>query len=95
MKKEPEVELPELTRVSSKGQVVIPTKVRKKMRIKTGSVFAISAKKNLVVLKKLDKRMTEEDLRTLKSIEEAWKEIKEGKFRRMPVEDFLKELEKW
>jgi len=95
MKKEIEPELPELTRVSSKGQVVIPTKVRKRMGLKEGSVFAISAKKNIVVLKKLDKTMTEEDLRTLKSIEEAWKEIKEGKFRRMPVEDFLKELKKW
>ena len=93
MKKE--IEIPEITRLSSKGQVVIPTKVRKKMGIKEGSLFAVSEKKNLIVLKKLDKRMTKEDLRTLKSIEEAWKEIAEGKFRKMPVKEFLKELKKW
>ena len=92
MKKE--IEIPELTRVSSKGQIVIPLKIRKKMGIKEGSVLAVSAKKNLLVLKKLDKKLTEEDLRTLKSIEEAWKEIEEGKFKRFAVKEFFKELDR-
>ena len=94
MKKE--IEIPELTKVSSKGQVVIPTNVRKKLGIKEGSVFAMmSPKKNMIVLKKLDNRLLKEDLATLKSVEEAWKDIKRGKFRRMSKEDFLKELNKW
>lgn len=40
-----EIEIPELTRMSSKGQIVIPTSVRKMLKIREGSVFAITAKK--------------------------------------------------
>jgi len=93
MKKD--VELPELTRVSSKGQVVIPRDIRKKFRIKKGSILGISAKKNLIVMKKLDKEMTVDDLKTLKSIEEAWKDIEEGRYKSATPDEFFKELEKW
>ncbi|MCS4542246.1 MAG: AbrB/MazE/SpoVT family DNA-binding domain-containing protein [Euryarchaeota archaeon] len=93
MKKE--IEVPVLTKASSKGQIVIPTEVRKKLGIKEGSVFAVSAKKNLLVLKKLDAKMKPEDLRTLKLIEEAWKDIEKGRYRVATPEKFFKELAKW
>ncbi len=93
MKKE--FEVPELTKISSKGQVVIPTEFRKKLGIKEGSIFAVSTKKNMIVLKKLDAKIDAEDLRTLKLVEEAWKDIEEGRFKKMPIDKFFKELEKW
>jgi AbrB family looped-hinge helix DNA binding protein len=40
-----ELEIPELTKVSSKGQIVIPTDIRRRLGIKKGSVFAVIAKK--------------------------------------------------
>jgi len=51
--------VPELTRISSKGQVVIPSRVRQKLGIEAGSVFAILTprKGNVVVLKKIDKSL--------------------------------------
>ena len=85
----------ELTKISSKGQVVIPLEVRKKMNVNEGEIFLVSAQDNLIVLKKVSNAIEEEDLRTLKEIEEAWKEIGEGKFRKMKSDDFLKEISKW
>jgi len=93
MKKD--IELPELTKVSSKGQVVIPYEIRRKFGIRKGSILGISAKKNMIVMKKLDKEMTAEDLKTLKSIEEAWKDIEEGRYKIATPDEFFKELEKW
>jgi len=93
MKKE--IEVPELTRASSKGQIVIPTNIRKKLGVKEGSVFAITAKKDMVVLKKLDTKLKAEDLRTLKLIEDAWRDIEKGRYKVYSTKEFFKELKKW
>ncbi|MBI2547093.1 MAG: AbrB/MazE/SpoVT family DNA-binding domain-containing protein [Candidatus Aenigmarchaeota archaeon] len=94
MKKE-QFEIPELTRASSKGQIVIPTNVRKKLNIKEGSTFAVTSKKNIIVLKKLDTKIKPEDLRTLKLLEEAWKDIENGRYKSATPDDFFKEMAKW
>jgi AbrB family looped-hinge helix DNA binding protein len=90
-----EVEIPQLTKASSKGQIVIPTNIREKLGVKEGSVFAITAKKDMVVLKKLDTKMKAEDLKTLKLIEEAWEDIEKGRYRIATVDNFFKEMAKW
>lgn len=89
------IEIPELTKASSKGQIVIPTNIRKKLKIKEGSVFAISAKKNILVLKKLETGMKPEDLKTLKLLEEAWEDIEKGRYKVYSKEAFFKEFKKW
>ncbi|MBI2084389.1 MAG: AbrB/MazE/SpoVT family DNA-binding domain-containing protein [Candidatus Aenigmarchaeota archaeon] len=94
MKKE-QFEIPELARASSKGQIVIPTDIRKKLGIKEGSTFAVTSKKNMIVLKKLDTKMKPDDLKTLQLIEEAWEDIEKGRYKVYPVRDFFKELKKW
>ena len=90
-----ETAIPEITKASSKGQIVIPTDIRKKMHIKEGSVFGVTSKKDMIILKKLDSKMTEDDLKTLKSLEEAWKDIEEGRYKEYPVDKFFKEIKKW
>jgi len=87
--------IPELTKVSSKGQIVIPTILRKQLGIKRGSVFAVSAKKDMIVLKKLETGISSEDLKTLKLIEEAWKDIEEGRYKVYSRKAFFKEFKKW
>ena len=89
------LQVPELTKASSKGQIVIPSVVRKELGIKEGSVFAVSSKKDMIVLKKLETGIKAEDLRTLKLIEEAWEDIEKGRFKRATPEAFFKELAKW
>ena len=85
----------ELTKISSKGQVVIPLDVRRKLALKDGETLAVSTEDDLIVLKKVKNPMEEDDLRTLKEIKEAWKEIAQGKYIKINKEDFLKEIETW
>ncbi len=83
------------TKASSKGQVVIPTVLRKRLGIKQGTVFSVAARKDMIVLKKIDAKLSEEDLKSLKLIEEAWKDIEQGRYRVMSKQSFLNELKEW
>lgn len=89
--------VPELTRISSKGQVVIPARVRSKLGIKPGSLFAILTRpeSGLVVLKKVDNKTLHVELGLLREVEKAWKEIAEGKTRKASRKRFLEELQTW
>lgn len=87
--------IPELTRASSKGQIVIPRDIREKLGIREGSIFAISARKNIIVLRKLETGMKPEDLKTLKLLEEAWEDLEKGRYRVYSKNDFFKEFKKW
>ncbi len=84
----------ELTRMSSKGQVVIPLALRKRLAIKDGEMLAVSTKDDILVLKKVQNPL-EDDLKTLDEIKEAWKEIEAGKYKKLASEDFLKEIAQW
>jgi AbrB family looped-hinge helix DNA binding protein len=88
-------ELPEITVISSRGQVVIPARARKKVGAQKGVAFAVSADKDIIVLKRLDGKLSEDDLATLKSIKEAWKDIEEGKYKKLSTSDFKKALKNW
>jgi len=44
----------EFTKMSSKGQIVIPQGIREKLRVKEGTPFAVSASENTIVLKKVE-----------------------------------------
>ena len=83
------------TKASSKGQIVIPTKMRKQLGIREGSIFAIAARNSMIVLKKVESGLSEQDLKSLKMIEEAWKDIEQGRYRVMSKLSFLKELKEW
>lgn len=90
-----QLEVPEITKASSKGQIVIPRVVRRKLGIKRGSVFAVSSRKDMIVLKKLEIGIKPEDLKTLKLIEEAWRDIEEGRYKVYSKKAFFKEFAKW
>ncbi len=89
-------EVPELTKISSKGQVVIPQEYREKLHIHEGNVFAVTAPtEDMIVLKKIKNPMLRDDLTTLKKIDEAWEEIEKGEFEKTTKKEFLKKLDKW
>jgi len=84
-----------MTKMSSKGQVVIPVEMRE--GINEGDKLVIIQNEDQLILKKaskLDKNF-EEDLEFAKRTEEAWKRHDQGKFKRMGFDDFLKEIKKW
>jgi len=85
----------EFTKASSKGQIVIPTRIRKRFAIKEGSVLAVAARDDVIVLKKVEPGLSAEDLRSLRLIEEAWKDIEEGRYGVRSKEAFFKELKHW
>jgi AbrB family looped-hinge helix DNA binding protein len=83
------------TKTSSKGQVVIPTTLRKRLGIKEGTIFSVAARKGMIVLKKVESGLSEQDLKSLKLIEEAWKDIEQGRYRVKSKQSFLNELKQW
>jgi bifunctional DNA-binding transcriptional regulator/antitoxin component of YhaV-PrlF toxin-antitoxin module len=71
--------------------------VRNRLGIQAGNVFAILTprKGNLVVLRKIDSKSLQADLRILREIERAWREIERGEARRATRKGFVEELETW
>ena len=84
-----------ITKISSKGQVVIPLDMR--TDLKEGDKLVVIRNKKQIILKKADEfdENLEEDLEFARRTEEAWKQIGEGKFTSYTKDEFLKELEKW
>ncbi len=85
----------DITKVSSKGQIVIPLDIRKDL--KEGDKLVVIRNKDQIILKKVEdfSKNLEEDLEFAKRTEEAYKKHERGDFIEMDSEDFLKELEKW
>lgn len=82
----------EITKLSTKGQVVIPEKVRGDLEV--GTSFVVSRRKNLIILKRLE-GLTEEEKREMKELEKIWKDIDEGKGKTLSIEEFRKEMASW
>ena len=85
----------EITKLSSKGQVVIPLSMREGM--KTGDKLLVIKNSDSIILRKastLEKKF-EEDVRFAEKTEEALKRYEKGQFKKMSSEEFLKELKKW
>jgi AbrB family looped-hinge helix DNA binding protein len=84
-----------LTKLSSKGQVVIPSELRKEF--KTGEQLLIIKKDNQLIfrrMKDIDKKF-EEELKFAKKTEEALVHYKKGEFKEKIAKEFLDELETW
>lgn len=84
-----------VTKMSSKGQIVIPSEMRKDL--KEGDELLIVKDEDRIILKKAEQisEKMKEDLEFAKRTEEAWQRIDKDEFVEMPAEKFLEELEKW
>jgi bifunctional DNA-binding transcriptional regulator/antitoxin component of YhaV-PrlF toxin-antitoxin module len=87
--------IPEIARMSSKGQVVIPKVFRNAMKLTTGAPMAVDMRGDMLIMKPIRSPIEEEDFRILKEVEEAWEEIERGEYKRAKVEDFLREIKEW
>ena len=70
----------EFIKTSSKGQIVIPSIIRKKLNIGEGSLLAVTTRDGLVVLKKVSSKISSSDMKTLKLIKEAWKQFRSSSY---------------
>lgn len=66
----------EITKISSKGQIVIPQKIRDELEINEGSIVAIEKMKDLVVIKKIDMDL-------VKQFKKGLEDLKSGRIRRV------------
>ena len=84
-----------LTRISSKGQIVIPSDLREDM--KEGEQLIIIKNNNQLILKKVNDlgKNLEEDIEFAKRTEAAWARYEKGEFKSTTAKEFLKDLEKW
>jgi len=84
-----------VTKISSKGQIVLPFDMRKDF--KEGEKLVVIKNKNQIILKKVKdfSKNIEEDLEFARKTEKAWKEYDKGKFISYSKEEFLKRLKKW
>lgn len=81
-----------IAKVSTKGQIVIPSKLRKD--IKDGDAFLMVEDQGRIILKNLKEisKDLRNDLLFAEKVEKAWQEHDKGKFITKSKEDFLKEL---
>lgn len=85
----------DITKMSSKGQIVIPSEMRVGFD-KNERFVIIKSGKQLILerVKDFDKKL-EEDLIFAKRTEEAFKRYEKGEFIEMDFDKFLKRLKKW
>jgi len=82
----------ELTRLSEKGQVVIPTSVRKKLGLKQGMRFLVVGVGDTVVLRRLE--LGEETMRLKQVLMESRKKAEKIGFTQKEIERFIHETRK-
>ncbi len=67
----------EIIKVNSKGQIVIPQKIRKEFEITEDSILALDKMKNHIIIKKIDTALLDKIKRSLEDIKHG--RIKEWK----------------
>ncbi len=83
------------TKMSSKGQVVIPAEMRK--NIHAGDKLIIINNNDQIIMKKANnfEKNLKEDLEFARRTEEALLRIENGKGKKMDFDDFIKEIKTW
>ncbi len=84
-----------VTKLSSKGQIVIPLKMRKDF-VEGEKIIIIKSGKQIIMkrMKDADKNF-DEDVEFARKTEEAFRKYEKGEFVGLDGKDFLKELELW
>ena len=83
-----------ITKISSKGQIVIPSSMRKDLSV--GEELLIIKDHDRLIMKKITEvtKKLKKDLDFARRIEKAWKNYEKGKFKSLSADKFLEELEK-
>ena len=82
----------EITKLSSKGQIVLPEKLRR--GIEVGTPFVVTKKNNLIILKEVEGLSLAEE-KEMKELDKIWKKIDGGKCKTFEIEEFFDEMKKW
>lgn len=81
-----------ITKLSTRGQIVIPEEIRQGINV--GTPFVVEKKDNLIILKMVE-GLTKEETDEMKELDKIWEEIDAGKGITLNKEEFLKEMIAW
>ena len=82
----------EFTRLSEKGQVVIPNEMRKKMKLKDGTRFVVLGLDDTIVLRRVE--LSQERDRLKRLLGEARKKARTSGFSQREIERLIKSSRK-
>ncbi|MAH47609.1 AbrB family transcriptional regulator [Candidatus Pacearchaeota archaeon] len=84
-----------LTKISSKGQIVIPSNMRGDL--KEGDQLIIIKDEDRIILRKTEtiSEQMKEDLEFARRTNEAWDKYEKGQFKEMDFDNFINEMKKW
>ena len=82
----------EVTTLSTKGQIVIPEKLRKDYEV--GAPFVVSKVNEMIVLKPIQ-GLTDAERAELKELKSIWNEIDSGKADSYSEKEFFKAMKQW
>jgi len=82
----------EITKLSTKGQIVIPESIRTGMEI--GTPFIVTRRDKLIILKEIN-GLTKEEIEEMKELDKIWKEIDKGKCESYTEEEFFRKMKEW
>jgi AbrB family looped-hinge helix DNA binding protein len=87
----------EVTKMTSRGQVVIPQSVRENLNLKEGEKMVVIEEGGNIILRPLSRieAKIEDEILDMKMAARAWKDIEKGKFKKKSADEFLAELDKW
>lgn len=82
----------QITKLSTKGQIVIPESMRR--NLKEGTPFVITMKNDLIVLK-IIKGLTRREIKEMEELDKTWKQIDTGKCNTYSEKEFFNNFKKW
>jgi len=82
----------EITKLSTKGQIVIPEGIRK--GIKEGTAFVVTKQDNLIILKEVE-GLTKEEIEEMKELDKIWEEIDKGECETFTEKEFFEKMKEW
>jgi len=82
----------ELTRLSERGQIVIPTELRRSMNLREGERFIIMGVGDTIVLRKIE--LSQEKIRLKKLIRESREKARRSGFSEEEVTKLIRETRK-
>lgn len=81
----------DITKITSKGQVVIPQEIREEKRIKEGERFLIYSSDDSIILKRVRKLEASKNLREFENVfKSMWKTAKARGITKKDVEEEIK-----
>jgi len=77
------------TKMSSKGQIVIPEEIRKKLGLRTGTRFMVLGEKDVVILKNITPPSIDEFTDLIKN---ARQQAKQAELRKSEIDNVVSEI---